>query len=147
MVVLHPGDKLESAQGAHELAKVVATQEYRLDFHRPLANGKGFRERPSGSIDTTESASLGEQWKTDLATGGSFLTKQTWLHPSDRHLDAKCWPVAHPHGTGSVFSEVGSGGLQRHARNRLFSTFSWFRRSAMWCYWMLDRLQKPILLE
>ena len=48
--------------------------------------------------------------------------------------------MVHPYGTGSLLSEPGSGGTQRHARNRLMLLQSWFRRSALWGFWFLNRL-------
>ena len=47
--------------------------------------------------------------------------------------------------TGSLFAEPGSGGLQAYARNRLMQTQSWFRRTSVWDFWMLDRLHKSTL--
>ena len=40
----------------------------------------------------------------------------------------------------SVHAEPGSGGIQRHARNRLTQIQSWFRRSPLWGFWSLNRL-------
>ena len=51
----------------------------------------------------------------------------------------------YPYGTGSLLSEVGSGGIQRYARNKLTSIQSWFRKNALWGFWMLDRLTKTEL--
>ena len=42
--------------------------------------------------------------------------------------------------TWSVSAEPGSGGIQRHARNRLTQIQPWFRRSPMWGFWSLNRL-------
>ena len=42
--------------------------------------------------------------------------------------------------TWSVYAEPGSGGIQRHARNRLTQIQPWFRRSPMWAFWSLNRL-------
>ena len=56
------------------------------------------------------------------------------LAPMPRHLR-----------TGSLFAEPGSGGLQAYARNRLMQTQSWFRRTSVWDFWMLDRLHKSTL--
>ena len=40
------------------------------------------------------------------------------MKANDYHYDAKVFVAAHPYGTGSELSEVGSGSPQAHARNR-----------------------------
>ena len=55
-------------------------------------------------------------------------------------MDAKLWPVVHPYGTGSLLSEPGSGLPQKHAKNRLLLIQSWFRKSALWGFWFLNRI-------
>ena len=52
---------------------------------------------------------------------------------------AQVWPAFHPHGSGSVLSEAGAGSLKAHGRNRAASIQSWFRRTALWAFWFLDR--------
>ena len=59
---------------------------------------------------------------------------------SEPHMDAKLWPVVHPYGTGSMLSEAGSGMPHKHAKNRLVLIQSWFRKSALWSFWFLNRL-------
>ena len=71
--------------------------------------------------------------------------RSPYVPANDPHYDAKAWPCAHPYGTGSLLAEPGSGGTQALARNRLTQPQSWFRRSALWCFWMLDRLHKTAL--
>ena len=61
--------------------------------------------------------------------------------------DAKCFPAFHPHGTGSVFSEACSGGLQAHSRNRATLIDSRFRKSALWAFWKLDQQIKNELFH
>ena len=56
------------------------------------------------------------------------------------HYDAKVWPHVHPYGTGSALAEPGSGSFGKHARNRLVLIQSWFRTSAMWGFWFLNRI-------
>ena len=53
--------------------------------------------------------------------------------------------LVYPHGTGSLLSEQGSGGTQKYARNKLTSIQSWFRKNALWGFWMMDRLVKTEL--
>ena len=52
------------------------------------------------------------------------------------------WPAFHPHGSGSVLSEAGAGSLKAHGRNRAASIQSWFRRTALWAFWFLDRRRR-----
>ena len=52
---------------------------------------------------------------------------------------AQVWPAFHPHGSGSVRSEAGAGSLKAHGRNKAASIQSWFRRTALWGFWFLDR--------
>ena len=54
--------------------------------------------------------------------------------------DAKLWVHMHPHGTGSLFSEPGSGGLYRLARNRLLLIQKCFRENTLYAYWYLNRV-------
>ena len=50
--------------------------------------------------------------------------------------------MAHPYGTGSVFSEPGSCQPQRVFRNRALGLQSWFRRNSRWAFWSLDMMIK-----
>ena len=61
--------------------------------------------------------------------------------------DAKVWPGAHPHGTGSLYSEIGAGSPQHYVRNRACSVQSWFRKTALWAFWKLDCLIKQELFR
>jgi hypothetical protein len=67
------------------------------------------------------------------------------LCSQDPHYDAKAFPAAFPYGTGSLLSEAGSGGTQRHTQSRLTSLQSYFRRSALYGFWSQDRLIKTEL--
>ena len=120
----------------------VALQSCRIALDVPGADGKGW-QRSGYHINAQED--LGNQVCQDLASGARHLLQETWVPANDPHYDAKCWPCVHPYGTGSLLSEVGSGGLQRHARNRLTSIQSWFRQNALWGFWMYDRLIKEAL--
>ena len=103
-------------------------------------------------------------WKKRVADGANFVLQETWaphtkLHrplrvvsfassqisqvkANDPHYDAKVWPVAHPHGTGSLHSEIGAGSPNNYARNRALCVQSWFRKTALWVFWKLDCLIK-----
>ena len=48
---------------------------------------------------------------------------------------------------GSALCERGSGSLQAHARSRAGSIQSWFRRTALWAFWFLDRIIKNDLFQ
>ena len=62
------------------------------------------------------------------------------MRVSEPHYDAKVWPVVHPYGTGSMLAEPGAGSAHKHAKNRLVLIQSWFRKSALWSFWFLNRL-------
>ena len=61
--------------------------------------------------------------------------------------DAKVWPGAHPHGTGSLYSEIGAGSPQQYARNRACCVQSWFRKTALWAFWKFGCLIKQDLFR
>ena len=121
---------------------VVATQATRLEIDVPGEGGRGWR-RSGSSVHVDDD--LNEAWRKDVRAGVQHLLTETWVPANDPHFDAKAWPIAHPYGTGSLLSEVGSGGTQRHARARLSALDSFFRRSALWGFWFLDRLIKTEL--
>ena len=54
--------------------------------------------------------------------------------------DAKLWVHMHPYGTGSLFSEPGSGGVYRLARNRLLLIQRCFRENTLYAFWYLNRV-------
>ena len=121
---------------------VVATQATRVEIDVPAADGRGWR-RSGSSVDVGRD--FDEAWRTKVREGCRHLLTETWVPANDPHYDAKCFPCAHPYGTGSLLSEPGSGGTQRHARSRLTALEGFFRRSALWGFWMLDRLIKTEL--
>ena len=53
--------------------------------------------------------------------------------------DAKLWPHLHPYGTGSLYSELGSGGMYRLVHNRLLLIQSGFRSNNLYAFWFLNR--------
>ena len=147
------------------LENVVASQHVRIELDVPGPGGKGWR-RTNSSVLTSD---LGEHVCEDIAKGSAHILEHTYVAGSDPHYDAKTWPVSHPYGSGtvdgrkhatantmhdpytlafrilslvtwSVSAEPGSGGIQRHARNRLTQIQPWFRRSPMWGFWSLNRL-------
>ena len=120
------------------LQLVAGTQELRLDVTLPTENGRAWRAATS-SVDLGDVVDSPEAWREDMATGATLLSKETWVASNDWHWDAKCWPVFHPYGTGSAFSEQGSGAIQRYVSNRLALLQSDFRKSPTWVFQQLDR--------
>ena len=53
--------------------------------------------------------------------------------------DAKLWPHLHPYGSGSLYSERGSGGMYRYVQNRLLLVQSGFRSNNLYAFWFLNR--------
>ena len=126
------------------MESIVAAQNVRFEVDVPPEGGAPGWQRGHRSID---SANV-EGWadlSNDLREGSRHLMEETWVPANDPHMDAKCFPSIHPYGTGSLLSEVGSGGTQHHARNRLMSLQSWFRRNPIWGFWFQDRLIKTEL--
>ena len=107
----------------------------------PGPKGKGWK-RTRSTIDTSKE--FDDEWRRDMAEGAQRL-QDCYLSACDPHLDAKVFPAVHPHGSGSVFSEPGSGAPGRYAKSRLSSIQSFFRRSATWGFWKLDALIKYAL--
>ena len=86
----------------------------------------------------------GKSWRASLREGARQL-KNLDVKAGDPHYDAKLFPHVHPYGTGSLLSELGSGGHQKLVRSRALSIQKWFRRSPMWCFWQLDQAVKSAL--
>ena len=101
-------------------------------------------KRTHSEIDTQE---LGDKWRDEMAAGSKYIIEETWVKANEPHYDAKLWPVAHPHGTGSVLSEYGSGSHMAHARNRNAMIQNWFRCTALWAFWKLDCVIKNNLFN
>ena len=114
---------------------IVGTESARIQVDIPGPGGKGW-QRTGSFIDTQR----GEALSQNLAAGSKHLREETYVPANDPHMDARVFPCVHPYGTGSLLSEIGSGGTQHYARNRLMLLQSWFRRSAMWGFWSLSRL-------
>ena len=117
---------------------MCAKQWGRLEIDVPGPQGKGWRPTHA-YVDTKDDEDLDETWQRDMGAGCSHMLEETFVSGNDPHLDAKVWPTAHPYGSGSVFSELGSGGLMNQCQNRLLLIQSWFRRNALWAFWMLNR--------
>ena len=117
------------------LESIVAKQHCRVEIDVPREEGRGWR-RTNSSFDTQE---LDDKCRDDLAVGARYLLEETWVKANDPHYDAKCWPCVHPYGSGSLRSQEGSSGIAAYVRNRLVLVQSWFRKSALWGFWSLDR--------
>ena len=139
MVIVDAGGHPMKYDALSVFEDVVATQSSRLEIDMPGPGGRGW-QRADSVVDTQQDDMLDEEWRKDLAAGAAHLKEETWVPANDPHYDAKVFVHMHPHGTGSLLSEPGSGGTQRHARNRLTLIQSWFRRSALWGFWFLGRL-------
>jgi len=55
----------------------------------------------------------------------------------DADLDARCFPSAHPYGSGSM-----RGNLSHYIRHKLYSLDPWCRETPTWVFWQLDRMIK-----
>jgi len=137
MVVVDSAGHPMKYDALNVFSEVVATQSARLEVDIPGPDGKGWR-RTDSQIDTQ--TDLGHSWRQNLSAGMQHIRQETWVPANDPHYDARVFPCAHPYGTGSLLAEVGSGGTQRFSRNRLLLIDSWFRRSAHWGFWSLNRL-------
>ena len=127
------------------LSQFVAKEVNVLKVDVPRVGGKGWK-RTNSEIETQDT-DLGNSWCEEVSTGAKYVLEETWVKGNDPHYDAKVWPIAHPYGTGSERSEVGSGSPAAHARNRATLIQSWFRRTARWAFWKLDCLIKSLLFN
>ena len=123
------------------LAKVVGTQGVRIDIRKPTKRKSGWRwnKRWDTAADDVNDA-FDKDMIQDLANEARDYATATYVEANDRHLDAKYYPVAHPHGTGSCYSEPETGGIQHFVINRLALLQSWFRKSATWVFQQYDRM-------
>ena len=72
-----------------------------------------------------------------LARTGSI----SFRHCSDTYQKkATSVKLRHPYGTGSLYSEPGSGGMYRLIRNRLLAVQSCFRSNNLYAFWALNRV-------
>ena len=145
MVVVDSGGHPLKYDALSIMEEVVATQHSRIEIDVPMGPADRGWRRVEASVDTSSDPALDDLWRRDIAKGAQHLREETWVPANDPHYDAKVWPHVHPYGTGSLLSEFGAGGPQKHARNRLTLIQSWFRRSALWGFWSLDRLIKTEL--
>ena len=120
--------------------QIVASQHSRLEIELPREGGGGGWSRTGSSIDVADEPALDAGWRRDIQAGAQHLREETYVRFSEPHMDAKLWPNVHPYGTGSLLSEPGAGSPHRHATNRLLLIQSWFRRSALWGFWFLNRI-------
>ncbi len=125
-------DQLEILNG------IIGKSSVRIVVDDALHN-KSWR-KVNAAIDTSD---LGDQWRRDFTQGAQQMLKETWVKATEPHYDAKVFPHLHPYGTGSLSSEVGSGGangIPRMCRNRLLLIQSCFRNNSMWVFWNLQRV-------
>ena len=125
LVILDPGDFPKSWAIVDDFADAVGTMSVRVD------NKKGDEERP-----------LEATLCKDVTTTAQDLRSSNRVTLGDPHLDAKVFPHLHPWGSGSLYSENGSGGVQHLARARLLSLQDDFRSNPTWVFWMMDRILK-----
>ena len=115
------------------------------DLSEKLIGDAEYRVLPSETAaDAREAAPrhLPQAWASEVRDAAQVLQRTVRITLGDRHLDAKLFVHLHPFGTGSLRSEEGSGGIQMYAQNRLLSLESAFRRSAVWSFFMLERMIK-----
>jgi len=137
MVVVDSAGHPMKYDALNVFSDVVATQRARIEVDVPGPGGRGWC-RTSSQVDTQDD--LDDSWRRELSDGTRHLQEETWVPANDPHYDARVFPCVHPYGTGSLLAEVGAGGTQRFSRNRLMLVESWFRRSALWGFWALNRL-------
>ena len=125
------------------LSDFVAKEVNVLKVDVPNDSGRGWK-RTNSEMNTQD---VGENWCEDIAAGSKYVLEETWVKANDSHYDAKCWPCAHPYGTGSVNSEIGAGNPKGFVRNRANGIQSWFRRNALRAFWKLDWLIKKDLFS
>ena len=124
------------------LSDVVAKEINCFKIDVPNKDGRGWKR----TYSEISSQDLGNRWSEQVADGAKYIMQETWVKANDPHYDAKVWPIAHPHGTGSVRSEHKAGAPQNHARNRLTQIQSWFRRTPLWGFWKYDwQIKKDLL--
>ena len=127
------------------MSDIVAKEINVLKIDVPKPGGRGWKR--TFSEISTQDQNLGDNWGQQMSEGARYVLKETWVKANEPHYDAKCFPAFHPHGTGSVFSEACSGGLQAHSRNRATLIDSRFRKAALWAFWKLDQQIKNELFH
>ena len=125
LVVLDPGEFPKSWAVVNSLADVVGLASYRVE-----------------SAGGSEAQPVDAELRDGVQEAASNVTQQAYVKLNDPHLDAKVFPHLHPWGSGSLYSQDGSGGLLHLARSRLLSIESGFRKDPVWSFWMLDRVIK-----
>ena len=143
-----------SYDGIEALQKLNASQDYGVTVHTAnqdcknmfTANQDRQTWRPRGEVLNTDGDDkLTQEWRESMAAGAAHVSKETHVPANHPHYDAMMWPNVHPYGSGSLLAEEGSGGTQRHARNRLALIQSWFRREPRWIFWMRHRVELTAL--
>ena len=139
MVVVDAGGFPMKYDSLGAMEDVVASQYSRLEIDIPGEGGVGW-SRTGSSVDVADDEILNEQWRRGITQGAQHIKEETFVKVGEPHVDAKLWPHMHPYGTGSMLAEPGAGNPKNHAKNRLMSIQSWFRRSALWGFWFLNRI-------
>ena len=131
LVVIEPSEQPRNWAAIDALADKIGESEYRV-----VAPGN------ASSSNEGQVVTFSAQRAQELSESAAAFRKLAMVTLADPDLDAKLFPDKHPYGSGSLRSEEGSTSIMRYASNRLFSLDSSFRRSAVWSFWMLDRLIK-----
>ena len=140
LIIIDPGELPQSWASIEALAGIIGEEEYRLEV-----DVKEAAPLSAGSPDDAYAASapiLSATKSSLIQRAAAELRQKSMVTLGDCHLDAKLLPHLHPYGSGSLRAEEGSGGMQRYAKNRLCSLEDAFRHSAVWSFWMLERLIK-----
>ena len=114
-----------------------------LGFLRDKVGSTRLRVQRQGSGG--ESVEVDEHLQSQTEKAAEDFSKDAYVKLSDSHLDAKCFSKLYPYGTGSPYSEEGSGGLQNSAKQRATSLDPCFRQNPVWAFWSLDGLIKSEL--
>ena len=138
MVFLDPAGMPLKYDQFQILKDIVGTAACRIHVDRA---GKTFGSwHPTGfSLNTADEATMDDKWRRDICAGADHVLKEAWVTARDPHFDAKLWPHLHPWGSGSLYSERGSGGIYRLVQNRLLIMQSGFRQNNLYAFWFLNR--------
>ena len=113
-----------------EAFSAVVGKHTAVELQLEIEGSRGWRQVGTAQMD--------EQFGQDFARGTEYLKDHVNVHANDCHLDAKLFAAAHPYGTGSMLSELGSGAPYRYVANRAANIQSWFRRNPLWAFYQLD---------
>ena len=131
LVVIDPAELPRSWASVDVFGEAIGEAEYRISA---VPADSGASETASVALSSTDAQALQSTAKA--------LRSQAKVTLGDPHLDAKLFPHLHPYGTGSLRSEEGAGGIQQYAKSRLLSLDHAFRKTAVWSFYMLERIIK-----